>query len=146
MRSDQFSGLVLVALALYVAWAGRAYPMGTIHAPGPGFVPFALAVFLGIIGLAIAAVGARSRRLAEMVWTEAGRALTILAATGVAVYLIRYVGYRLSVMVLMVFLMGIVERKHPITVACLALGFPLLSHYVVADLLLVPLPRSPWGF
>lgn len=146
LRSDQFSGLMLVAFALYVMWASRVYPAGTIHKPGPGFMPLALAIFVGLMGLLIALGGARSRPLAAMRWIEAKRAVVILAASALAVFALPFLGYRLTVMALLIFLMGAVERKPPLIVAILALGFPLLSFYVVADVLLVPLPRSPWNF
>ena len=146
LRSDQFSGLMLVALALYVAWADRVYPTGTVHEPGPGFMPLVLAIFLGLMGLLIAAWGARSLPLAEMRWPEAKRAVTILIASAVGIYVLEDVGYRLTIMVLLIFLMGVIERKPPLMVAILSIGFSFLSYYVVADLLLVPLPRSPWGF
>lgn len=146
LRSDQFSGLMLVALALYVAWADRVYPTGTVHEPGPGFMPLVLAIFLGLMGLLIAAWGARSLPLAEMRWPEAKRAITILIASAVGIYVLEDIGYRLTIMVLLIFLMGVIERKPPFMVATLSIGFSFLSYYVVADLLLVPLPRSPWGF
>jgi len=146
LRSDQFSGLMLVALALYVAWADRVYPTGTVHEPGPGFMPLVLAIFLGLMGLLIAAWGARSLPLAEMRWPEAKRAITILIASAVGIYVLEDIGYRLTIMVLLIFLMGVIERKPPFMVAILSIGFSFLSYYVVADLLLVPLPRSPWGF
>ena len=146
VRSDQFSGLMLVAFALYVVWANQPYPVGTIHRPGPGFMPLALAIFLGLMGLLIAMGGARSRPLVEMQWTEAKRAITILAASAVAVYGLEYLGFRLTIVALLLFLMGVVERKSPLIVVILSIGFPLLLYYIVADLLLVPLPRSPWDF
>jgi hypothetical protein len=105
-----------------------------------------LAIFLGLMGLLIAAGGARSLPLAEMRWPEAKRAMTILTASAVGIYLLEDVGYRLTIMVLLIFLMGVIERKPPLIVAILSIGFSFLSYYVVADLLLVPLPRSPWGF
>lgn len=146
VRSDQFSGLMLVAFALYVAWANQVYPTGTIHVPGPGFMPLALAIFLGSVGLLIAVGGARSRPLIEMRWTEAKRAVTILLAAALSVFALEAVGYRLTIMVLLFFLMGVIERKPPFIAVILSIGFAFLSYYVVADLLLVPLPRSPWGF
>jgi len=146
LGSDQFSGMMLVAFALYVGWANRVYPFGSIHEPGPGFMPLALAVFFGAMGLLIALGGARSRPLVEMCWTEAKRALTILLAAVVGVAALESVGYRITIMVMLVFLMGVIERKPPLTVALISISFSLLSYYVVADLLLVPLPRSPWGF
>jgi len=146
VRSDQFSGLMLVALGLYVIWANQPYPIGTIHRPGPGFMPLALAVFLGLMGLLIAFWGGRSRPLAEMPWPEAKRAAIILAAAALAIVALDEIGYRLTIAALLFFLMGVVERKPLITMAIISIGFPLASYYVVADLLLVPLPLSPWGF
>ena len=45
MRSDQFSGLMLVALALYVGWENRVYPIGSLQEPGPGYMPLLLVIF-----------------------------------------------------------------------------------------------------
>ena len=51
LRSDQASGLMLVALAVYVGWANRAYPVGTQAEPGPGYMPLLLAIFMGLMGI-----------------------------------------------------------------------------------------------
>ena len=146
LKSDQFSGLVLVALALYVGWENRAYPVGTLADPGPGYLPLLLAIFLGAMGLLIALWGTRSAPLAAMKWTEATRAVLILVACGVATLALERIGYRLTVIVLLIFLLGVLERKRPLPVALVALGFSFASYYVIGDLLRVPLPRSPWGF
>ena len=74
LRSDQFSGLILLALALYVGWENRVYPVGTLQEPGPGYLPILLAVCLGAMGLMIALWGVKSAPLASMKWTEATRA------------------------------------------------------------------------
>jgi len=146
LRSDQFSGLMLVALALYVAWENRAYPIGTLQEPGPGYMPLLLVIILGVIGLLIALWGGRSAPLAAMKWPEATRAIVILVACGFATFGLERIGYRLTVIALLVFLLGVLERKRPLPVALVALGFSFASFYVVGDLLHVPLPRSPWGF
>jgi hypothetical protein len=146
LRSDQFSGLTLLALSLYVAWENRAYPIGTLQEPGPGYVPLLLAVFLGVTGLLIAVWGGKSTPLTSIRWTETKRAVVILGACGVALFALERIGYRLTVIVLLVFFLGVIERRRPLPVALVALGFGLASYYVVGDLLHVPLPRSPWGF
>jgi hypothetical protein len=145
LRSDQFSGLMLIALALYVGWENRAYPIGTLQEPGPGYLPLLLVIFLGALGLLIALWGVRSAPLAEMKWTEARRAVVILVACGVAAFALERLGYRVTVIALLIFFLGVLERKPPIAVALVALGFSFASYYVVADLLHVPLPTSPWG-
>lgn len=146
LRSDQFSGLMLLALALDIGWENRAYPIGTLQEPGPGYVPLLLAVFLGVMGLLIALFGGRSPPLAAIRWHEAPRALVILAACGVAAFALERIGYRLTVIAMLIFFLGVMERKRPLTVALVSVGFGLISYYVVGTLLQVPLPHSPWGF
>ena len=51
LRSDQISGVVLIAIALVVIWFNREFPVGTLADPGPGYVPLLLACTLGGIGL-----------------------------------------------------------------------------------------------
>jgi len=146
LKSDQFSGLMLLALALYVGWENRAYPIGTLHEPGPGYMPLLIVVFLGAMGLLIALWGAKSAPLASVHWPEATRAVVILIACGVAIFALERIGYRITVIALLVFFLGALERKRPLPVALVALGFSFASFYIVGDLLRVPLPRSPWGF
>ena len=146
LRSDQFSGLLLLALALYMAWENRAYPLGTLQEPGPGYLPLLLTIFLGVTGLLSAAWGLQSTPLASMKWGESTRAIVILAACLAATFALERIGYRLTVIALLVFFLGVLERRRPLPVALVALGFSLASFYVVGDLLHVPLPRSPWGF
>ena len=146
LSSDRFSGLLLLALACYMVWENRAYPIGTLQEPGPGYVPLLLAVFLGLTGVLIALWGGKSAPLASIRWTETKRAVVILAACGVAVFALERIGYRLTVIALLVFFLGVIERRRPLPVALVSLGFAFASYYVIGDLLRVPLPRSPWGF
>ncbi len=145
LRSDQISGLMLIALALYVGWMNRAYPIGSLQEPGPGYVPLLLAIFLGVMGLLVVIAGGKSTLLAEMDWGESGRALAILAACGVAAYALERLGFRITMAALLIFFLGVMERRHPARVAAVALGFAFIAYYVFATLLRVPLPVSPWG-
>jgi len=146
LSSDRFSGLLLLALACYMVWENRAYPIGTLQEPGPGYVPLLLAVFFGLTGVLIALRGGKSAPFASIRWTETKRAVVILAACGVAVFALERIGYRLTVIALLVFFLGVIERRRPLPVALVSLGFAFASYYVIGDLLRVPLPRSPWGF
>ncbi|MFN9488319.1 MAG: tripartite tricarboxylate transporter TctB family protein [Betaproteobacteria bacterium] len=146
LRSDQVSGLILSALALYVGWLNREFPVGTLAEPGPGYVPMLLAIGLGLIGLLIAVLGSRSSALSGMVWPEAIRALVIMTACVLATLALERIGYRITVAALLVFFFGVVERKSWWMTATVAVAFSLASHSVVGVLLKVPLPRGPWGF
>jgi hypothetical protein len=146
LRNDQLSGLMLVAIALFVMWENLAYPLGTVQEPGPGYTPLLIAIFLAIVGVVIALRGMSSPRLADTPWPEARRAVVILVACGVATYFLESLGYRLTIAALLVFFLGVVERRKPFAVAAVSIGFALLSFYLIGDLLKVPLPVGAWGW
>ncbi len=145
LRSDRVSGLMLVALALYVWWMNRAYPIGSLSEPGPGYVPLLLAIFMGVMGLLVTLSGGKSMPLVAMQWTETRRAIALLVACGVAAYALERLGYRITMAALLVFFLGVMERRKPVMVAVVGIGFSLATYYLFATLLRVPLPVSPWG-
>ena len=145
LRNDQISGLVLLALALFAAWVNREYPLGSLVEPGPGYLPLALAIFLGATGLVIAVRGGGSARFRDTGWPELARAVVILVACGFAAIALERLGYRLTMAALLVFFLGVVERKQPAVVAAVAVGFSLISYLVFATWLRVPLPLGPGG-
>jgi len=146
LRNDQFSGLMLFALAVLVGWQSRGYPLGSLQEPGPGYTPLLIAVFLGVMGLLIALRGKTSLLVRDTAWPERRRAFVILLACAAATYALEPVGYRLTVAALLVFFLGVIERKNPLVVASVAVGFSLLSYYFIATLLHVPLPQGSFGW
>jgi|SRR5687767_10321999 putative tricarboxylic transport membrane protein len=146
LRNDQISGLFLLLLALFVAWQNSPYPVGTLQEPGPGYLPLALSIYTGVTGLLIALAGGKSLRFSETRWPELTRAIVILGACALGAFALERLGYRITVLTLLVFFLGVVERKKPWVVAVVAIGFSLISYLVFATWLRVPLPRSPWGF
>ncbi len=136
---------MLLAVGLFVAWQNRSYPLGTLQEPGPGYTPLLLAIFLAVMGLLIALRGMTSPALTETPWPEAKRALVILIACGVATYALEPVGYRITIGALLIFFIGVVERRNPLTAATVAIGFSISTYYLLAVVLRVPLPRGSWG-
>ena len=144
-RCDQVAGLMLLALALYVGWMNRAYPLGTLAEPGPGYMPLLLAIFMGVMGVLVVITGARSQPVADIDWSDTGRAFALLVACGVATFALEKLGYRITVAALLIFLLGVMERRTPWMVALVGAGFSVATYYVFATLLRVPLPVSAWG-
>lgn len=145
IRGDHFAGAVLVAIAAFVAWENRVYPLGSLASPGPGSVPLMLALLLGGLGLLIILRGGASPLLNSIDWNESKRGLVLLIACGVATFALERIGYRLTMIALLVFILGVVERKKVLPTALVALGFAFGSYFMFATLLKVQLPRSPWG-
>lgn len=143
---DRVAGSALVLVALAWAWETRQLPLGSLQTPGPGYMPMLLAIILGGLGLLVALRGGSSPPLRSLRWEEAGHAVAILLGCGFAALLLERLGYRPTMVILLAFLLGGMERKPPWTVVAMALGLSLGSFYLFASLLRVPLPRGPWGF
>ena len=144
--SDRVAGTALVLLAVVTAWETRRLPLGTLHNPGPGYMPLLLAIILGALGVVVVLRGGSSPSLAELRWLEARHAAAILIGCAFAAFALEWLGYRLTVVVLLMFLLGAMERKRPAVVAAVALGLSFGSFFLFSNLLKVPLPRGPWGF
>jgi len=145
LRGDHIAGFAFIVIALLVAWENGAYPIGTLSAPGPGYMPLMFVGALGLFGLLIVLRGGASPLLSTIDWTESRRGIVLLIACGAATFALERIGYRLTMIVLLLFMLGVVERKGPVPTVLVALGFAFISHFVFATLLKVQLPVGPWG-
>jgi putative tricarboxylic transport membrane protein len=145
LTTDRVSGAVLVLFALLVILESRHYPLGTFRLPGPAFVPVLLAALLLIFGVLLVFTSSRAPRLASVSWTEC-HAGAILAACVFAVFATERLGYRLTVLLILGFLIKVVERRGWVQSLVFAFGLAFGSFYLFYTLLRVPLPEGPFGF
>ena len=148
MRSltiDQAAGGFFAAFSLLVLWESRSIPFGFLAEPGPGAVPILLAFTLLACSIAVVAGGRATRRLTEVRWTEWRHALVILGACAFMALALERLGYRLTILLALLALAGIVERKGWIASALYAGGFAFGTYYLFDTLLRVPLPKGPFG-
>ena len=145
LHIDRISGAVFVVIALLVAWENRAYPLGSLSTPGPGYMPLGLALALGAFGLLVALRGNASPLLNTIGWTESRRAIVLLIGCGVAAFALEPIGYSLTMIALLVLMLGVVERKRPLATLLVTFGFAFISYFIFATQLNVQLPRGPWG-
>jgi Tripartite tricarboxylate transporter TctB family len=145
MTIDRVAGLALVLFGLVAIEESRAFPFGTLHRPGPAFMPTLLAALLIVFGAVVFAMGARARRLAEVDWHEWRHAVAIFVACAFAAAGLERLGYRLTIAVVVAFLLLVVERKGVGLSLVLTLLMAWGSFFVFDTLLRVPLPRGPFG-
>jgi putative tricarboxylic transport membrane protein len=88
---DLLAGLVLVTVALFALWASAGLSQGRLGALGPGMMPRATAVLMGVVGLlvAVSALVSPGPRLER--WSLRGPFFVCLALIAFAVT-IRWVG------------------------------------------------------
>ena len=145
LRSDRVAGALLFLLGAFAAAQSLALPLGSLAEPGPGYAPLLLAGLLAALGLAILLLGGASAGLPELDWSELPHALLILGGGAFATLALEPLGYRLSTLALLLFYLGVVERRSlPATLAVSA-GMAFGSYSLFATLLKVPLPTGPFG-
>lgn len=145
MTVDRVAGMALVLIGLITIWESRVFPLGTLHRPGPAYMPVTVAALLMCFGAALLLLGGRGRRLAELGWAEWRHTLAIFGACAFAAWGIERLGYRLTMAAVAAFLLLVVERKGWVLGVTLTMAIAWGSFLVFDTLLRVPLPRGPFG-
>jgi len=145
MTTDRLAGAALVLIGIVAIWESRAFPLGSLHRPGPAFMPVLLAALLILFGLAVAAMGAAAGRLLDVGWAEWRHAAAIFGCCAFAAWGLDRLGYRLTMAVLLAVLFLALERLGVVTSLVLTTGMAWGSFYLFDTLLKVPLPRGPFG-
>lgn len=145
LTADRVAGGGLVLLALVVLVESRGLPLGSLRQPGPGYLPVVLALLLLGFGAALLAVGGRAPRIAALGWSDWRHALAVLGAGAFAAAALERLGFRLTMAVVLAFLLGVVERRGLLPTLLFAVGLSLGTFLVFHTLLRVPLPRGPFG-
>jgi len=153
-RRQRIGALALVAVGLLFIWRSAAdLPFGTVDNPGPALTPFVLGVLL--VGFALwTALGNASGAL-DPIEAETEEAATEPGAARHAMFVIvgivasalgfAFLGYRVTILALLLFYLGIVERKPVLTVLLVSIGLAYGSHALFVHVLKVSLPSGPWG-
>jgi hypothetical protein len=145
LKADRTAGAALVLLALGVLFESRALPLGSLRTPGPAYMPVVLALLLLGFGTLLTARGGRAVPLAAAGWADWRHAVAILGSCVFAALALERIGYRLTIVLILAFLLGVMERRHPLITVAFALALALGSFLLFATILRVPLPRGPLG-
>jgi hypothetical protein len=146
LTTSRVSGSALILFALLVIWECRHLPLGTFRLPGPAFVPALLALLLLAFGLLLIVSGNSAPLLASLSWTGGWHTVAILAMCAFAAFALERLGYRLTMVLALVFILKRVEQRGwavSLTFAC-ALSFG--SFFLFHSIMRVPLPLGPFGF
>lgn len=146
MTTDRVSGSVIAIFSLLVIWQSRGLPLGTFRQPGPAYIPILLASLLLLFGVCLATAGGRAPTLSSIRWTEWRHAVAILAACIFAVLGIERLGYRITLLVVLIFLLKLVERRGWLLSLAFAFTLSFGSFFLFYTVLRVPLPAGPLGF
>ena len=145
MTTDRVAGATLVLIGLITIRESRAFPLGSLHRPGPAYMPVLLAGLLIVFGIAVFAMGAKAPRMSTVGWHEWRHAIAIFAACAFAAWGLERLGYILTMGIVLAFLLLVLERKTIVVSLIVTIVMAWGSFYLFDRLLKVPLPRSPFG-
>jgi putative tricarboxylic transport membrane protein len=145
LRDDQVSGAALAIAGALIALQSWRYPMGSLAEPGPGYLPFSLGLALAGCGVLVAIAGGRSPAFRWRQFDDGLKGLAILAGLGFAALALERLGYRITIAVLLLYYLGVLERRPWLRTLVLTAIVSLGSYYVFARLLRVPLPIGVFG-
>ena len=146
MTVNRISGTVLLAFAIYMAIETRHLPLGSSSQPGPAYLPLILTLLMAILGVILICLGRSSPNVRSIAWPEGFHAVAIVACCFFATFAIETLGYRITMIVILGFLLGVLERMPIMWVLALTLGFSCGSYWIFNTLLNVMLPRGGLGF
>jgi putative tricarboxylic transport membrane protein len=151
-RSSIAAAVILLGLAGFILFEVRKLPLGSLRVPQTALFPATLAVLLLLFSLAALVLafrlsGSESGPAAQKIdsegWSRIGA--TLAALVGFALVLER-IGYLPSTFILMILLLRAIEAQKWYVVLSVALLTSLLSYFLFARLLGVPLPAGALGF
>jgi putative tricarboxylic transport membrane protein len=146
LTTDRVSGSALALFSLLVIWESRHLPFGTFRQPGPAYIPVIIAALLLFLGLALILSSSRAPSLSSIRWSEWRHVLAILAASTFSVFAMERLGYRLTVLLVLGFLVKVVERRGWLLSLVFAFILSFGSFFLFYTVLRVPLPEGPLGF
>src|SRR5262245_34436992 len=111
LRSDHVAGAVFVGFGLVILAASGELPFGRLSMPGAGFMPTLLAWLMVILGAGLALRGRESAPLAEIGWDDFCHALSVIAVAGAAIAAYEYLGFILTMFLMMLALLLLVEQR-----------------------------------
>ena len=150
-RGWQVASVALVATFAFFAFESFQLSLRDALGPGPGFFPF----WLGMLGVVLAAILLTQLHLDRvdlgieaLVFDRAGvrNAVLVLVGLIVATALLEVVGFRLSMLLLIPYLLVILGVRNWVAIGICAVAGSFGVFHVFFDLLKVPLSAGIFGF
>lgn len=147
MRVDRIAGVFLFGLSAYVIMhTYMSLPLGSHSNPGPGYFPMLLGIVVAILALVILVQGRRSLAFRDLRWPGFTHGAGIAACCIFAILAMESLGYRITMLLILLFLFGVLERLKIWLALVLSGGLTLGTYGLFHILLNVPLPIGVLGF
>jgi hypothetical protein len=146
LRADHVAGAAFIGLGLLIIALSGELPTGQLSMPGSGFMPKIVAVLTMIFGLALIVRAGESPPFSEVSWSDGKHAILVTAATAAAIALYTYLGFVLTMGLMMTAVLVLIERRNPIHAIAYSAAIVLITYSGFVYLLKTPMPDGPFGF
>jgi hypothetical protein len=146
LRSDHIAGGFFVAFALVVFAMSGDLPFGTLSSPGAGMMPKLLLVLMIVFGLVLVFSAGQSQPLATIAWSDGIHALLVVLIAGLAISVYQWLGFIVTMTLLVFTLLIAVERKNVLYAAAYSIGLTGVAWWVFGTALKSPLETGILGF
>jgi uncharacterized membrane protein SirB2 len=146
LRADHVAGAAFVAFGLLVIALSGDLPFGDLAMPGAGFMPMLIAVLLIVCGIALMLRARESAQFTAINWSDAKHAALVVAISAVAIALYERLGFGITMVLLMMGLLVIIERRNMVRAAIFSIAVTAITLTAFQYVLQTPLAEGPFGF
>jgi hypothetical protein len=146
LRRDHVAGGVfVVGGAVLFAFSGDL-PFGTLASPGAGMMPKLIIALMVFFGLALVVNGGDSPPLGGIEYGDFPHALRVIAGAAIATALYTFLGFVVTMSLMLFGLIYGVERKSIARAAAVSIGVTVATYLLFNWLLKSPLPQGMMWF
>jgi hypothetical protein len=146
LRADHVGGGFFIALGALVFALSGDLPTGSLSMPGSGFLPKILSSLSVLFGIVLILRARESRPFAELEWHDGKHAALVVGITAVAIALFEWLGFLITMVLLMFALLVLIERRNAFYATIYSAGVVLLTYVIFVYVLRTPLNTGPFGF
>jgi hypothetical protein len=149
-RADQITGIVMLIFSIIIAYTSWQMPQRVEFGPGMGFLPFWLAVLMAVLSVLLLFDASVRKSVSAGNPFPTPQALRnvglVIAGLGVFIAVLPAIGFAVSTVLYIAFLLAIVQKAPWLKSAIVAL-LSTGGLYLVFEILLeVKLPKNIFGF
>ena len=146
LRADHIAGVFFVAVGLLVVVLSGDLPFGQLSMPGAGFLPRIVAILIILFSALLFLRARESPAFSAIAWDDGRHALQVIVITAVAISLYVVLGFIITMILMMIALTIVIERKNPLRAGAYSAGVVLVTYIMFAHVLKSPLPPGVLGY
>jgi putative tricarboxylic transport membrane protein len=150
-KSDRISGSFWLLFSLFISYESYKLGLGTVNQPGPGFLFFWTGIVVAILAITVIVKSLKKFSQEEVTDKAFGRSnvkkvVFVLAALFLYAFLMEWLGFFISTLLLFVFLLGVIEKKKWWFAVGVSVVVTILSYLLFETGLQSQLPKGILGF